>query len=414
MVALLRQRDVALVWLAGLVSLLGDSALAVALPYAVYQRTGSPAATGALVLVQSFPQVLLGAGAGVVVDRLDRRRTLVLCDLTQAGLLLLLLVALAAGWLWVVYPVAFAQAAVAQFFHPARSALVAQLVPEDRLLTANALDAATVEAIRLVGPPLGGALLVAAGLAGAAVADAVTFLLSAAALALVRAPVGAPRRAPGARRLLGDWLDGLRRVRRDPTLAALFAVVGLVSVGQGLWGVAWVVWVADVLRGGPVELGWLLTARGIGGLIGGAIASAVGATVAPARLIGAGLAVWAVLLLVLLHVPWLPLVLALQGLAGVPAVLWAVAHRTLLQRSVPDRYRGRVFGALGATAAAVGLGGTGVAGAAAGPVGARPLLDAACGLFLTAGLVAFLSLPAAADRTSAAATESPSRPKGRL
>jgi MFS family permease len=222
----------------------------------------------------------------------------------------------------------------------------------------------------------------------------------------------------GAAGLVGEWLDGLRLVRGDSTLTALFVIVGLVSVAQGLWGVVWVVWVvwvADVLRGGPVELGWLLAARGVGGLVGGALAGAAGGTVPPARLIGAGLVVWAALLLVLLHAPWLPLALGLQALAGVPAVLWAVANRTLLQARVPDRSRGRVFGALGALAATVGLGGTGVAGAAAGSVGALPLLDAACGLCLTAGLVAFLSLPSLPAATdNAAGSGSPRRPEGRL
>ena len=365
-------------------------------------------------MAQSLPQVLFGSVAGVVVDRLDRRRTLVLCDLAQASLLLGLLVAPADGWLWVVSVVAFGQATVAQVFYPARTALVAQLLPEDRLLAANALDAATVEAVRLIGPPLGAALLVTAGLAGVAATDAASFLLSAAALASVRVtrtafrlPPHRPARVGGARELLGEWLDGLRLVRRDPRLTALFVIGGLVAVGQGLWGVVWVVWVSDVLRGGPLALGWLLAARGIGGLIGGALAATVAAALPPGRLIGAGLAVSAVLLLVLLHLPGLPLALGLQVLTGVPAVLWTVAHRTLLQTRVPDRYRGRVFGALGALAATVGLGATGVAGATAGAVGPLPLLDAACGLFFAAGVVAFLCLPASGDHGAAAVSGSP-------
>ena len=89
-----------LFWIGGLVSLLGDSVLNVALPYYVYQRTGSAAATGALAIAQALPQVLIGSVAGVFVDRWDRKRTMVAADLLRAGLLLLLPLTASNDWFW--------------------------------------------------------------------------------------------------------------------------------------------------------------------------------------------------------------------------------------------------------------------------------------------------------------------------
>lgn len=415
MIAVLRRRDFALLWTAGLISLLGDSALSVALPFYIYQRTGSPAAVGAMVVAEALPEVLFGSVAGVLVDRWDRRRTMVVGGLLRAVLLLLLLplpLAHTDAWLWVLYPVAFAHATVGQVFYPARATLLSRLVAEKELPAANALQHVNAEVIRLVGPPLGGALLAAYGFASVIAVDAATFVVSAAVVALIRGAADVPRGrldtgggSTGSRRRAAavwrEWLDGLRQVRRDHVVAALFGVYGLVAIGNGVWGVLWVVWVRDVLLGGPTELGWMLTARGVGGLVGGVLAGFVVASVRPGAAIACGLGLSALLLVVVLHAASFPLALGLLAVVGVPSVVWAVAHQTLLQRQAADRYRGRVFGALGTSAALLGLGGTGLASALATPVGTVPLLDLACALYLLAGLAALVLLDGATKTRAA-------------
>lgn len=404
MLAVLRGRDFALLWIAGLVSLLGDSALNIALPFYVYQRTGSPAAVAAMVAAETLPQVLFGSVAGVLVDRWDQRRTMVAGDLLRAALLLPALLAHSDAWFWVIYPVAFAHATVGQVFWPARAALLSRLVGDEQLPAANALQHVNAEVIRLVGPPLGGVLLALLGFGSVILVDAATFVASAVLVALMggvaRAPSSGAEGAgasPGAAAVpvWRDWLDGLRRLGRDRVVASLFGVYGLVAIGNGIWGVLWIVWVRDALRGGPLELGWLLTARGAGGLAGGFLAGYVVASVRPRGGIAGGLALSALLLLVVLHTASFPLAFGLLAAVGVPSVVWAVAHQTLLQRRVEDAYRGRVFGALGTSAALLGLGGTGLASVLAAPLGSLPLLDLTCALYLLAGLVALLLLSGA-------------------
>ena len=137
----LRQRDFALLWSGGLISLAGDWVLFVGLPLYVYDRTGSTLATGAIFLARLLPQVLLGSVAGVFVDRWDRRRTLVAANLLLAVALVPLFVGAAADQFWLVYLAAMAAVALQQFVVPAEEALLPRLVAEDELVPANALNA---------------------------------------------------------------------------------------------------------------------------------------------------------------------------------------------------------------------------------------------------------------------------------
>lgn len=91
MLAVLRQRNFALLWGASLISEIGTLMLYIALPFYVYAHTGSTLATGAMFVVQSLPAVALGSLVGVFVDRWDRRRTMMVADLARAVLILLLL-----------------------------------------------------------------------------------------------------------------------------------------------------------------------------------------------------------------------------------------------------------------------------------------------------------------------------------
>src|SRR5215212_7549301 len=128
MLATLRHRNFALLWLGGLISFIGDWVLFIALPVFVYDLTGSTLATGAMFIAQSLPRLLFGSLAGVFVDHWDRRRTMIAANLLSAVILLLLLLVRAPGDLWLLYTVAFVQTTFTLFFTPAEQALVPHLV----------------------------------------------------------------------------------------------------------------------------------------------------------------------------------------------------------------------------------------------------------------------------------------------
>ena len=134
------RRDLRLVLSAGIISLTGDWILTIGLIYRVYAVTGSAVAS-ALTMACSFaPQVLLGAAAGVFADRWDRKRTMIAADLLLAVGLLPLLLVRGTAQIWIVFAVMFWEGSVQQFFSPAEQAMVPRLVPDEELLTANAMN----------------------------------------------------------------------------------------------------------------------------------------------------------------------------------------------------------------------------------------------------------------------------------
>jgi hypothetical protein len=126
----LRQRDFSLLWFAGLISITGDWMLIIALPITVYELTGSPLATGGILIANKLSALLLGSVAGVLVDRWDRKRTMVIANLIRAPLLLLLLAVNSADRVWIAYVTGAALSAVGQFFRPAENALLPRLVEQ--------------------------------------------------------------------------------------------------------------------------------------------------------------------------------------------------------------------------------------------------------------------------------------------
>src|SRR5215472_6588875 len=164
MLAALRQRNFTLLWFGQLISMAGDWILLIALPFYVYNLTGSTFATGGMFMAQNVPRILLGSVAGVFVDRWDRRRTMIVSDIARTFILLLLVFVRSVDWLWLVYIIAFVQTAIGQFFGPAENALIPHLVSETNLVGANALNSLSQSLTRLIAPALGGALYGALGL----------------------------------------------------------------------------------------------------------------------------------------------------------------------------------------------------------------------------------------------------------
>jgi MFS family permease len=423
MLATLRQRNFALLWCAGLISLIGDRAMMTALPFYVYQQTGATLATAALFTAAYLPMVLLGSVAGVFVDRWDRKRIMVLTNLTQAAVMLLLLLVHSSAWFCLVCLVAIVETSVAMFFSPAERALLPRLVREDQLIPANALAGLNDNIARLAGPPIGGALLGFLGLGSVAIVDSASFLIAAVLISLISVS-SRPSREQAAvadavvsswLRVWREWLDGLKVVRKDRLIAALFVVLGVTSLGGTIIDPLYAPFVRSVLHGGAAALGWLSTTGALGGLLGGLVVGQVGRKVPPRHLTGVGTVVVGLLMLVMYNQSSLPVVMVLGFVMTVPVVGAGVGSSTLLQTGVPDAYRGRVFGALNTTAALVGLAGVGLAGIFGHILGIVPMLSVAGGITLLAGVIAVVILPKGKANSELAAasrlkSDSASRP----
>jgi Na+/melibiose symporter-like transporter len=401
MLDVLRQRNFLCLWLAWLVSSLGDMVLFIALPFYVYQITGSTAATGATLIVETVPRVLMGSVAGVFVDRWDRRTTMIAADLGRAVILLPLIAVRSADTLWVVYVVGFLESVVAQFFRPARSALLPRLVRKDQLTTANALNAQADATNSLIGPAIGGAIFGLFGLAGVVLVDSFSFVVSAALIALIgAAPVSTDERGPDTSpsplgrwaAVAQEWRDGLTIVKGSSLILAVFFVTGVVVLADGVANALFVPLVKEVLRVSPLEFGWMVSATGAGRILGLFLIGKVGKAIMPRGLMALGSICAGLLYLALtsLHAYWL--VLGLLVLLTVPIPGINVGIDTLLQSTVADRYRGRVFGALGTTLGVVTLLGMVFSTGFGGTIGVATTINLSAGLYLLAGGVALALL----------------------
>jgi MFS family permease len=406
MLATLRQRNFALLWFGGLISFAGDWALIIAMPVFVYDLTGSTLATGAMFIAQTLPRLLFGPLAGVLVDRWDRKRTLVAVNLASAAVLPLLLLVQSADMLWLLYLVAFVQTSVSLFVHPAESALVPQLVGEDRLLSANSLLAFNWELTRLVAPPLGGLLMGTLGLTSIVLFDTISFLLAAILLALIAMPPAAQPAKPADRGPTGiaavwdELVAGLRYARHDRLISALFIIVGTSMISEGIGNVLGFPWLKEALHGGALERGWLASAQAVGGLLGGLAIGRVARRIQPVALMtGSGVILGAASLALVninsLPVPpalVMPLALALKAAQGAPIIGFYVSLETLLQQSAPDRFRGRIFGAYGAACALAMLVGQVIASFLGDRLGVVVVMNGVGALFLASGLLALALL----------------------
>lgn len=401
MLAVLRQRNFALLWGGQLISASGDFLLFMAVPFYIYGLTGSALATGASFIVNTVPRLLFGSVAGVYVDRWDRRRTMIAADLLRAALLLSLLLVRSAEWIPLIYVVSFVQSSVSQLFLPAKSAIIPRVVGERDLVRANALSALSDDITRLAAPALGGALYSLFGLPVVVLLDSGSYLVSAACLALMALPAltravgGAARAATSVGR---EWRDGLGVIRRDGVIAAIFLAMGTAMVAEGLVNVLIVPFTRNVLHGDAGKFGLLVSAQSIGGIVGGLTLGRVGGKIAPARMIGlSGIALGCAdfgLFVVPQHtqLPRLLVGMAFIACAGFPIVGFYVGLTTLLQRVAPDAYRGRIFGAFGANRALLMLAGQAVGSAFGDRVGAVPLMVAGACFDMLSGVLALALL----------------------
>lgn len=401
MFAALRRRNFALLWFGQLISLIGDWVLFTALPFYVFALTGSALATGAMFIAETVPRLFLGSLAGVFVDRWNRRRTMIVADVARALILLLLLLVHTRDLVWIVYIVAFVETTISQFFVPAKSAIIPGLVGEQDLVAANSLDAFSDSVTRLVGPGLGGALLGLLGITSVAFIDSGSYLFSAVMILLISLPAIAPKEAIKTTQstvkatvagIWREWLDGLRMVRKERLLAGLFIVTGILMVNQGIINVLLVVFVKTVLHGDALVLGWLITAQGIGGLLGAFLIGQVSKGVRPGYLIAFSFLIAGVFLLLIVNIPILLLDLLLVALIGITVIGFFVTTQTLLQSGAADEYRGRVFGAYGTTNALLMLTGMAFAASSGDILGVVILMNIAAILFLVAGGAAMILL----------------------
>ena len=402
MFTLLRQRNFALLWFGGLISIMGDWVLGVALPFFVYQVSGSTMATAVMVAMELLPRLLFGSIAGVFVDRWDRKKVMVMTSISQGLVILPLFLVQSGESLWIVYTVTFIQVTLAMFFGPAENALLPLLVPEDKLIQANSLNAMNNNFARLIGPPLGGGVLALWGLTGVVLVDSLSFLLAG---LMILGITHSGRAAPSAEaeqkpegsswtRFWKEWAEGMEIVRKDRVVTVLFITVVMLNFGGVMIDPLGAAYIVDVVKTSAQVFGLLVTVQAIGGILGGLLAGKVGDRIPAARLYGWSEIVLAVLIVIRYNIPEIPVLFVMTLLVGLPAAMGIAALETLFQRNVPNTHLGRISGVLNSTVGITSLFGVlGISGVLGEVLGIVPVLNIAAGITMLTGIVVLLFLP---------------------
>ncbi|MGA2376031.1 MAG: MFS transporter, partial [Candidatus Sulfotelmatobacter sp.] len=347
-------------WMAQIVSEIGDWFYTLSIYTLLLQLTGRASSVALALVLQVLPQTFVGPAAGVVNDRLRRKHVMIAADLVRVGVVLAMLLVRSRSAVWLVYPLLLAETVMAAFFEPARSSVIPNIAARGEVLIANTLSSATWSVNLLIGASVGGVVAAFFGRDAVFILNALSFLASALLIGGMHfAEPHAESAAPLRPRDLVDFspvLEGIRYVRNHRTLLpTVFAKAGELMIGP-----SWVIFTVlgahefavhwrnvDAARGAMLGMSILLGGRGLGALVG-PLVSARWAGRSDRRLqlgilfgyltvaVGYGA-------LGVSRTVWMASACAMLAHAG-GSTVW-VFSTTLLQLHTDDRFRGRVFSA---------------------------------------------------------------------
>jgi MFS family permease len=327
------------------ISLIGTWMTRIATSWLVYRLTRSALLLGLVGFAGQIPSFLLAPFAGVLVDRWNRHRLLVITQalamVQSAGLAILTLMGIIN--IWHVLALSLFQGVINAFDMPGRQAFVIEMVERrEDLPNAIALNSSMVNAARLVGPSIGGIIIAAVGEGWCFTLDAVSYLAVIASLLLMRLGPES-RRTRKESKVLNELREGWRYVAGSAPIRSILLLLALVSLVGMPYTVLMPIFASTVLRGGPHTLGFLMAAVGVGALLGAVFLANRRTVIGLGKIIpmmsalfGAGLIGFS-----LSRILWLSLILLL--FTGIGFMMQMAASNTLLQTLVEDDKRGRVM-----------------------------------------------------------------------
>lgn len=342
--------DFARLWFASVVSMLGDWFDTIVLSALVSEYSnGSGLAISLLLLARFLPPLLVSPFAGVLLDRMSRKKLLIISDLARACTVLVFLLATSPDRLWLIYVVTVVQFGLSALFEPGRSALTPSVVRREDLVKANILGSVTWSVMLAIGGALGGLVAALLGTSFALIFDAATFAISALLISRIRtAETRSPEREHARSQgfTMRDFVDGVRYAVHHPTVGATL----LVKMGGNFGNIdtVMIVYATTVFvigKNGTGSLGILWTAFGLGAIVGPLLLNRFsdGTVRVMRRLIIVGYAFITVAWLIFGSAPVLAIAaLALFVRAMGSSVYWTYSS-VILQKTAPDQFLGRLF-----------------------------------------------------------------------
>ena len=317
----------------------------VAQSWLVYELTRSSFWLGMIGFLGSAPMLVLSLFGGAVADRWPKRQLLIITQIVAMLLAFIFAVLIWQKWISLAWigGLALALGIVTAFEWPARQSFVIDLVGKDDLANGIALHSAVFNSARLLGPAIGGVLIALLGIAWCFFLNGLSFLAVIAGLWAMRLPRrSSSSGAPAS--LRKSLLESFSYVRHTPPVLGLLALVSTVTIFGWSFSVLMPVFAGEVLKGGAVTLGNLMSAVGSGALLSALSVAAIGYRVVPRRLLFSGLTIFVVAVSLFALSRNLSLSMGLSVMVGFGLITFYVTANTALQRRVPDHLRGRVMG----------------------------------------------------------------------
>lgn len=337
-----KNRDYMLLWSGQVVSTLGSSAAAIIYPLLILAITGSPGAAGVASALRALPYLLFSLPAGALVDRWNRKHVMIVCDVLRAVVVLTVPLALwfDALTLWHVYAVAFVEGSLFVFFNIAEVAALSRVVPTVDLPRAAAQNEAAFGAAHIAGPPLGTLLFQTLGRAAPFVADALTYLVSAASLWRIKTDFRPVAVSPP-RRLRAEITEGLSWLWHQPLIRYMAFLTGAINFVYAATPLLLIV-MAKQMGASDLDIGLVFSIGGISGIAGSLIGGRIQRRFSFGQVITR--VVWAQALLFPLYlvVPQFYLLGAVYALIYTLAPIYNVVQFSYRLALIPNALQGRV------------------------------------------------------------------------
>ncbi|HRJ42759.1 MAG: MFS transporter [Caldilineaceae bacterium] len=390
---LLAIRDYRFLWLGQIVSDMGDSMTSLALLLLVNHLTGSTAALATMAIVLALPSLTFGLFAGVIVDRSDRKRVMILSDLLRGLFVLGFVLVDSPQKVWMLYAIGFAQASIATFFNPARGALIPNIVPKKGLLSANSISQTSRIIFGLLGTGLTGFII------GQFeqywlifVIDALTFALSLLLISRIgysHQPTG-DGAAINLRLVVSELGEGLKLTFSNRILTGAIVAFAVTMLGIGAVNVLLVPLLINDLQVSEAWFAPIEFSQTAGMVLAGSLVAFLSSKLKVTNILAGGLILLGIVV-ALMSLPtavWhIMIILFFAGLCIIPS---QASGATIVQTAVPDNVRGRTGSANNAVITTAQLVSMGLAGVAADLIGARNVFILGGAVVSLAGVAALL------------------------
>ena len=386
--SIFRNRSFAWMWSGQLVSTMGSALTSLAASIYVYRLTNSALSVGLMLMATAAPSLLVGLFAGVFVDRYDRKKIMIACDLLRAVLVLAIpfLVPLSVVWLYVVVALT---SAIGQFFDPAHESVLPEVASDEELAAANSLIAISSFGSTAIGFAASGLIASAADISWAFYLDAVTFLFSALCIYWVRIKANAAEEKTSAAIVIGNLKAGVRQLGNTPILRSLLTAQVPVFLAFGLGNALLLPFALRALGATEFEYGLQEGLTSIGFVIGSLLMASIFDRMREGLWIGLsylGMGLVGIVYSFVHSIPLAILVITVSGFFNAPS---AIGRRLVVQRNTPREMRGRVNSVFFVSRDVLFLIGMGAAGLA-DAIDVRLMYLAGALVLLVGGLLAFV------------------------